>query len=88
MMKKFDVNFKLVLVSQIISLIGGNVLRFALLLFILDMSGSAGTFGLVMAVSQIPVFLFAIPGGIIADRMDKKKLIVFLTALKRSFVRC
>jgi MFS family permease len=81
-MKKFDVNFKLVLVSQIISLIGGNVLRFALLLFILDMSGSAGTFGLVMAVSQIPVFLFAIPGGIIADRMDKKKLIVFFDGIK------
>ena len=81
-MKKFDINFKLVLVSQIISLIGGNVLRFALLLFILDLSGSAGTFGLVMAISQIPVFLFAIPGGIIADRMNKKKLIVFFDGIK------
>jgi len=81
-MKKFDHNFKLVLVSQIISLIGGNILRFALLLFILDISGSAGTFGLVMAISQIPVFLFAIPGGIIADRMNKKKLIVFFDGIK------
>jgi len=81
-MKKFDINFKLVLVSQIISLIGGNVLRFALVLFILDLSGSAGIFGLVMAVSQIPVFIFAIPGGIIADRMNKKNLIVFLDGVK------
>ena len=81
-MKKFDINFKLVLASQIISLIGGNVLRFALLLFILDLTGSAGTFGLIMAVSQVPVFLFAIPGGIIADRMNKKKLIVFFDGIK------
>jgi len=81
-MKKFDVNFKLVLVSQIISLIGGNVLQFAMLLFILDLTQSAGTFGLVMAVSRIPVFLFAIPGGIIADRMNKKKLIVFFDGIK------
>jgi len=81
-MKEFDFNFKLMLVSQIISLIGGNVLRFALLLFILDLTGSAGTFGIVMAVSQVPVFLFAIPGGIIADRMNKKKLIVFFDGIK------
>lgn|GEM_PF-945602 len=81
-MKKFDLNFKLVLGSQVISLIGGNVLRFALLLFILDLSGSVGTFGLVMAVTQLPVFFFAIPGGIIADRLDKKKLIVFFDGIK------
>ena len=81
-MKKFDINFKLVLTSQIISLIGGNILRFALILFILDLSGSVGTFGLVMAITQLPVFLFAIPGGIIADRMDKKKLIVFFDGIK------
>lgn len=81
-MKKFGINFKLVLTSQIISVIGGNTLRFALLLFILDLSQSAGTFGLVTAVSQIPVVLFAIPGGIIADRMNKKKLIVFFDGIK------
>jgi MFS family permease len=81
-MKKFGINFKLVLISQIISLIGGNILRFALLLFILDLTQSAGIFGLVTAASQIPVMLFAIPGGIIADRMNKKKLIVFFDGIK------
>jgi len=81
-MKKFGINFKLALTSQIISLIGGNILRFALLLFILDLTQSAVIFGIVTAVSQIPVMLFAIPGGIIADRMNKKKLIVFLDGIK------
>jgi len=81
-MKKFGINFKLVLISQTISLIGGNILRFALLLFILDLTQSAGIFGTVTAVSQIPVMLFAIPGGIIADRMNKKKLIVCFDGIK------
>ena len=81
-MKKFGINFKLVLTSQTISLIGGNILNFALLLFILDFTQSAGTFGLIMAISQIPVVLFSMVGGIIADRMDKKKLIVAFDAIK------
>ena len=87
-MKKFGINFKLVLISQIISLIGGNILRFALLLFILDLTQSAGIFGLVTAASQIPIFLFAIPGGIIADRMNKKKLIVFFDGIKTVICAC
>jgi len=81
-MKKFGINFNLVLGSQVISLIGGNVLRFALILFILDFTNSAGTFGLVMAITQLPVFLCSVPGGIIADRLDKKKLIVFFDGVK------
>lgn len=81
-MKKFEMNFKLVLTSQIISLIGGNILRFALLLFILDLTQSAATFGLVTAVSQLTIMLFSIPGGIMADRLNKKKLIVFFDSIK------
>jgi len=81
-MKKFGINFKLVLISQIISLIGGNILRFALLLFILDLTQSAGILGMVTAISQIPVMLFSIPGGIIADRLNKKKMIVFFDGIK------
>jgi len=80
--KKFGINFNLVLISQIISLIGGNILRFALLLFILDLTRSAGTFGMITAASQIPIMLFSIPGGIIADRINKKKLIVFFDGIK------
>lgn len=81
-MKRFELNFRLVLISQIISLIGGNILRFALLLFILDLTQSAATFGLVTAVSQFAIMLFSIPGGIIADRLNKKKLIIFFDGIK------
>jgi len=81
-MKKFGVNFKLVLASQTISLLGGNILNFALSLFILDFTQSVGTFASIMAISQIPVVLLSLVGGVIADRMDKKKLIVVFDAIK------
>ena len=77
-MKTFDTNFKLVLISQTISLFGINILRFALLLFILDLTRSAATFGAVTAITQIPIIVFAMIGGIMADRLDKKKQVVIL----------
>ena len=77
-MKTFDTNFKLVLISQIISLFGINILRFALLLFILDLTRSAAIFGAVTAITQIPIIVFAMIGGIMADRLDKKKQVVIL----------
>jgi len=81
-MKKFGLNFKLVLASQSISLLGGNILNFALSLFILDFTQSVGTFALIMAISRVPVVLLSLVGGIIADRMNKKKLIVLFDAIK------
>ena len=77
-MKTFDTNFKMVLISQIISLFGINILRFALLLFILDLTRSAAVFGAVTAITQIPTVVFAMIGGIMADRLDKKKQVVIL----------
>ena len=64
-MKKFGVNFKLVLASQIISLLGGNILNFALSLFILDFTQSVGTFASIMAISQIPVILLSLVGALL-----------------------
>ena len=81
-MKKFGRNFKLVLASQTISLLGGNILNFALSLFILDFTQSVGVFASIMAISQIPVVLLSLVGGVIADRMNKKKLIVIFDAIK------
>ena len=81
-MKKYDFNFRLVLASQIISIIGVNMLNFALALFILNLTQSAGTFGVIMAMSTIPVFVLSLPAGIMADRLNKKKMIVVLDAAK------
>jgi len=83
-MKRFDVNFKLLLVSKVISIIGGNIKGFATLLFIVAFTGSASILGIITAVSMIPRLVFGPIAGMVADRLNKKYLIIlfdFLTTL-------
>jgi len=86
--KKFDLNFRLILTSKTISVVGGNILGFAMILFLVDFTQSAALLGMISAVSQIPTLFLTPFAGMIADRMDKKKLIVFfdvLTALSNFY---
>lgn len=76
-------DYTLVVLGQIISLFGNNVLRYALPLYLLNQTGSAKLYGLVLALSFIPMILFAPIGGIVADRVNKRNVMVgldFLTA--------
>lgn len=77
-------NFILVVIGQIISLFGNAIIRFALPLYVLDYSGSSTLFGMVTAFSFIPMIIMSPIGGIIADRVNKQKVMVildFITAL-------
>lgn len=80
-MKLFNKDFILVLIGQIISLFGNSILRFALPLYMLNITKSASLFGIVSACSFIPM-IFATPiGGLIADRINKRNIMVFLDFL-------
>ena len=86
--KKFDLNFKLVLMSKTISVVGGNILGFAMILFLVDFTGSATLLGMISAISQLPMIVVTPFAGMLADRMNKKKLIVFfdvMTALSNFY---
>lgn len=77
-------DFTLMLAGQIISLFGNGILRFALPLYLLDETGSSALFGLVSALSMIPMILLTPIGGMIADRVHKQRIMVvldFFTAL-------
>ena len=77
-------NFILIVTGQIISLFGNAILRFALPLYLLNETNSALLFGLVSACSFIPMILLSPVGGMIADRVNKRNIMVtldFLTAL-------
>ncbi|MBE5965812.1 MAG: MFS transporter [Lachnospiraceae bacterium] len=79
----FHKNFTLVVIGQIISLFGNGIIRFALPLHLLNQTGSATLFGIVTALSFLPMILLTPIGGIIADRMNKRNIMVtldFLTA--------
>ncbi len=81
-------NFVLVVVGQIISLFGNGILRFALPLHLLDITGSSAIFGVVSAVSFLPLVVLMPVGGIIADRANKRNIMVtldFITGLLMLF---
>lgn len=74
----------MVLIGQIISLFGNTILRFALPLYLLNKTGSASLFGIVSACAFIPMIFMTPIGGIIADRVNKRNIMVildFLTAI-------
>lgn len=80
----FGKDFTLVIIGQIISLFGNQILRYALPLYLLNQTGSAFLFGLTMALSFIPMLLMSPIGGIIADRKNKRNIMVgldFFTAV-------
>ena len=74
--KLFSRDFTLVVIGQIISILGSAVVRFALNLYVLDVTGRADVFGLLIAISAIPAILFTPIGGAIADRFSRRNLMV------------
>jgi len=74
----FKKDFTLVAVGQIISIFGNQILRYALPLYLLNQTGSAALFGTILALSFIPMILFFPIGGIIADRVNKRNIMVVL----------
>lgn len=76
--KLFTKNFTLVVIGQIISLFGNQIIRYALPLYLLNETGSAALYGMVLALSFLPMILMAPVGGIIADRVNKRNVMVCL----------
>jgi len=74
--KLFRRDFSLVVAGQIVSVLGSAVLRFSMSLYILDVTGRADLFGLLIAVSSIPAIIFTPVGGAIADRFSRRNLMV------------
>lgn len=71
-------DFALAVAGQIVSLFGNAILRFSLPLFLLRETGSSALFGMVTACSLLPVILLSLLGGVLADRVNKRNIMVFL----------
>lgn len=71
-------NFIIVVIGQIISLFGNAIQRFCMSLYILDLTGSAAVFSGILAISTIPYILFAPIAGLLADTVNRKKIMVYL----------
>lgn len=84
--KLFHKDFILVVIGQIISLFGNGILRFAFPLYILQESGSPALFGVVSACSFIPMVIMSPFGGIIADRVNKQRIMVILDFITAALI--
>ena len=82
----FTKNFLLLVAGQASSLFGNYILRLSLSMYVLDMTDSAAVFAGILSASMIPAILLSPFGGILADRADKKKIMVILDALTGIFV--
>ena len=71
-------NFILLVAGQGISLFGNMMLRFAMSMWVLDETGSATAFASILAISFVPMILGAPFGGVLADRMNRRTLMVIL----------
>ena len=74
-------NYRLYFVSQIISFSGTWMQSVALSWLVLQLTGSGTALGTVLAAQFLPTLFLAPIGGVIADRFDKRKLIVVTQTL-------
>lgn len=81
---KYGKDFLLMVIGQIVSLFGNAILRFALPLYLLRETGSSALFGIVTAFSLLPMIVLSLLGGVLADRVNKRNIMVgldFFTAV-------
>jgi MFS family permease len=74
-------NFKLFFVGQSISLIGTWMTRVATSWLVYRLTGSALLLGLIGFAGQIPTFLLAPFAGVLVDRLDRRKMLVWTQVL-------
>lgn len=71
-------NFIIIVIGQIISLFGNAIQRFSMSLYLLEFTGSTAAFANILAISTIPYILFAPIAGRLSDKINRKKIMVYL----------
>lgn len=74
-------NYRRYFTGQAISLIGTWMQTVAQSWLVLQLTGSGTALGLVVALQTLPVLLLGPYGGVVADRVDKRKLMMALQSM-------
>jgi MFS family permease len=74
-------NFRLFLTGQFISLCGTWMQTIGQGWLVLQLTNSAFAVGLVTALGSLPILLFSLYGGVVADRVNKRRFILLLQSL-------
>jgi MFS family permease len=69
-------NFRLLFAGQAVSLLGDGMVPVALAFGVLEVSSSPSALGLVLAARLIPTVVLLLAGGVIADRISRRTVMV------------
>lgn len=86
--KLFTKNFVLLILGQLTSLFGNFILKLALSMYVLEVTGSAAIFAGILSVATIPTILLSPLGGILADRANRRNIMVALDTITGISVLC
>ena len=75
-------DFRLFWLANSASVVGDRVVTVALALFVVELTGSATDLGLVLAAYGVPLIVFLLVGGVVADRLPRH-IVVVVTDLLR-----
>lgn len=78
---KTNKNYLILVMGQVISLFGSAIQRFALSLYLLDLTGNASIFANILALSIVPIIVLSPFAGILSDCGDRRKIMVVLDFL-------
>ncbi|PWG64748.1 MFS transporter [Bifidobacterium callitrichidarum] len=79
-------DFHLLVAGLGISLFANLMLRFAMSMWVLDETGSAAAFASILTASILPTILLSPLGGVVADRTNRRTVMVALDALSAATV--
>ncbi|MFE4522458.1 MFS transporter [Cytobacillus firmus] len=83
---QLDAKFHLILLGLLFSRIGTNIYTLALPWVAYNLSGSSVIMGTVFAVEMLPFVLLLPFGGVLIDRIDRRKLMIFADLIRIIFV--
>src|SRR3954471_4935836 len=69
--------YRLLFGSQVLSILGDRVTSVVLPFAVLSVGGGVGEAALVSAAQFLPFAVLALPAGVWADRLDRKRILVF-----------
>ena len=75
-MLRAEPQFRLLFGGQVLSLVGDRVMLVALPFAVLEAGGGLGAVGLVVAAQLLPFLVFALVGGVLSDRGDRRRLLI------------
>lgn len=78
---KVNKNMILFLAGKLVSLFGSSIYGFAMSLYILQVTGSGLSFSMTLVLSNLPRVILGPIAGAVADRFDRKKIVVGLDIL-------